>query len=235
MGNQMPEQSDKRESMIMQAEEVYDLIRAQKVIVIVRGVGMDVIVDIANAVYEGGAGLMEITCNTPGFGEMISLLSKETAGRMVIGAGTVISESLCEEALSAGAQYVIAPNVNPEVIKYAVRRDVAVLPGAATATEVLTAARHGAKMVKIFPAGVLGADYVRYLGGPIDDVEFVAVGGIRLDNVCDFMAAGCVGIGIGGEVTQKELVENADWATMSEIVKKYICRVKSGKDGKNES
>lgn len=206
----------------MNADKIYDMVRSEGVIAIVRGVGADVIVDIAEALYAGGIKFLEITCNTPGFGGMIELLCEEMGEKMVIGAGTVLTEELCVEAVGAGAKYVVAPDVNPDVVRFCVRDDIAVFPGAATATEVLKAARLGARMVKIFPAAAIGVDYIRQLRGPIDNVDFLAVGGVRLDNIADFMQAGCVGIGIGGSVIRKEIVEKRDWKTLTAEAKQYV-------------
>ena len=209
----------------MNAAEVYEVIRRHRIICIVRGVKSDAIVDIAQALLAGGIKLMEITCNTPGVYEMITTVSRAMAGKMIIGAGTVISQALCEKALAAGAEYIVAPDVNPEVIKYCVKHDIAVLPGGATATEILTAARCGATMVKIFPAAAIGTDYIKMLGGPIDNVDFVAVGGVKPENVRDFLDAGCIGIGIGGAVVQDKFVKNKDWAAISFAAREYVKEV----------
>ena len=217
---------------MMRADEVYEAIRRHKIIVIVRGVSGDKIVDIANALHAGGIRLMEITCNTAGAAPMIAQLAKEMAAKMIIGAGTVITKDLCDEVVTAGAEYIVAPDVNPAVIEYGLSRGVAVLPGAATATEVLVAARAGARMVKIFPAAALGADYIRQLRGPIDNVDFVAVGGIRLENIGEFMAAGCVAIGIGGGVIRPEFVEGCNWTKISQAARGYKEKVTEATAGK---
>lgn len=209
----------------MNAEQVYRQIRTEKVIVIVRGVRKERIVNIAKAVQAAGCNFLEVTCNTAGAAEMIDLLCKEMPD-MCIGAGTVITKALAEEVCTAGAKYVIAPDTNPEVIDYCVQNDIAVIPGAATATEVLTAARHGAKMIKIFPAACIGVDYIKQLKEPIDNVDFLAVGGVRVSNIKDFVAAGCVGIGIGGSVIKKEALENDDWQSITNEVTKYVNEIR---------
>ncbi|HIJ72092.1 MAG TPA: bifunctional 4-hydroxy-2-oxoglutarate aldolase/2-dehydro-3-deoxy-phosphogluconate aldolase [Planctomycetes bacterium] len=216
----------------MKAHEVYETIRRHKIIVIVRGVGGAKIIDIANALYAGGIRLMEVTCNTPGATQMIQKLAKEMTGKMIIGAGTVITKDLCEQVIKAGAEYIVAPDVNPEVIDYAIAHDVAVLPGAATATEILTAVRAGAQMVKIFPAAALGTDYIRQLRGPIDNVDFVAVGGVRLDNIDEFISAGCVAFGIGGAVISPESVENCRWEQMTQAARSYKEKLAEATAGK---
>jgi len=205
----------------MGSEQIYRQIRQGKIIVIIRGAGLGKILDIAKAVQNGGCKFLEVTCNTDGAAEMIKLLSEQMSD-MVIGAGTVTTQTLAEEVVAAGAKYLIAPDCNPNLIKWCVERDIAIIPGAATATEVLTAVRCGAKMIKMFPAGCIGAEYIKQLRGPIDDVDFLAVGGVRVGNIKEFVAAGCIGIGIGGSVIKKEFVDNGDWSRISKEVAKYV-------------
>lgn len=213
----------------MQADLVYDMVRSEGVIAISRAAPIDLIVDIAEALYAGGIKLLEITCNTDRFAEMIECLVTATAGRMVIGAGTVVTDQLCQRALDAGAEYIVAPDVNPQVISRCVSDNIAVFPGAATATEILTAARLGARIVKVFPAAAIGIDYIRQLRGPIDDVDFIAVGGVRLQNIGDFIEAGCVGIGIGGSVIRDEIVSNRNWDALAAEARLYVDAIKDSR------
>jgi 2-dehydro-3-deoxyphosphogluconate aldolase / (4S)-4-hydroxy-2-oxoglutarate aldolase len=206
----------------MKAEKTYETIRRERIIAILRGVEKDSIINIAEALLAGGIKMLEVTCNTDGVFEMIKSLVDKLGDKMVIGAGTVITTDLCEMALEAGARFIVAPDVNPDVIDYCIKRDIAVLPGAATATEILTAKRHGAKMVKIFPAMALGIDYIKALRGPIDDMDFVAVGGVRPETIDDFFSAGCIAIAVGDSVVRKELVEKRDWASITDLAGKYV-------------
>ena len=212
----------------MSDTDLYDVIQEEKLVAIVRGVDSDVVVKIAEALHAGGVNLMEITCNTPGVVDMIRAVKEPMAGRMHIGAGTVVTRELAEQVLAAGAEYVIAPDVNPEVVTFCVERDVAVIPGAATATEVLTAKRLGARMVKIFPAGALGFDYIKQLRGPINDVPFVAVGGVTIDNVAAFLEAGCAGAGAGSALVKKDLVANGNWPALTELARAWKQKVAPG-------
>jgi 2-dehydro-3-deoxyphosphogluconate aldolase/(4S)-4-hydroxy-2-oxoglutarate aldolase len=206
----------------MKAEQIYEIIRKEKIVVIVRAVEKNLIIDVAQAVLAAGVKILEVTCNTAGVFEMLELLNEKMKNKMAIGAGTVITKDLCKKALDAGAKYIIAPDVNPDVIAYCVKRDIAVLPGAATATEILTAKRCGAKMVKIFPAAALGLDYIKQLRGPIDNVDFVAVGGVRPETIGEFFAAGCVAFGIGDSVARKEFIEKHDWKAITEAARLYV-------------
>jgi len=202
------------------ATQVYHKIREEMIIAIVRGIAPSTVVSIAEALHSGGVHLVEVTCNTPGAVEMIGEVSRAMSDRMIVGAGTVITEDMARRVHQAGAKYVIAPDVNPDVIRYCTNHDIAVIPGAATATEVLTAHRLGVPMVKIFPAAALGVDYIEQLRGPIDNVDFIAVGGITAGNVGDFIRAGCAGAGLGGSLIKKDLVANSDWAGLTELAQK---------------
>jgi 2-dehydro-3-deoxyphosphogluconate aldolase/(4S)-4-hydroxy-2-oxoglutarate aldolase len=206
----------------MNSEQIYKIIRQEKIIVIIRGVEKGRIVNVAEAVLAAGVKMMEVTCNTEGVFEMLELLNSKMVNKMIIGAGTVITVDLCKRAIEAGAKFIIAPDINPDVIDYCVKHDVAILPGAATATEVLTAKRHGAKMVKIFPAAAIGINYIKQLRGPIDDVDFVAVGGVRPEAITDFFAAGCIAIAIGESAVRKEFVEKENWVAITNAVKRYV-------------
>lgn len=206
----------------MKAQKVYELIRKEKIIAIARSVRIDHIVNLAEALLAGGIKMLEVTCNTEGVFEMIKLLREKMAGRMCIGAGTVITTDLCEKAIRAGAEFIIAPDTNTDVIDYCVKKDIAILPGAATATEILTAKRHGAKMVKIFPASALGVNYIKALRAPIDDVDFVAVDGVRPENMAEFFAAGCVAVGVGTSVVRREFIEKGNWGAITDTARLYV-------------
>jgi len=201
----------------MRAAEVYRAVRAERLIAIVRGLPAEQAVPLAEALHAGGIRLLEITANTAGVMDMIRAVKQATAGRMVIGAGTVTTLDLAQQALAAGAEYVIAPDVNPEVIGHCLERDVAVIPGAATPTEILTARRLGLSLVKIFPAQALGVNYIRQLRGPIDDVDFLAVGGVDARNLGEFIQAGCLGAGLGGSLVRKDLIQAKDWAGLTRL------------------
>lgn len=210
----------------MKAESIYEKILQEKIIAILRGVDKGHIIDVAQALFAGGIKMLEVTCNTQGVFEIIKLLIDKMGDEMIIGAGTVITNELCDKAIKAGAQFIIAPDINPDVIDFCIKRNIAILPGAATATEILTAKRHGAKMVKIFPARQIGIDYIKALRGPIDDMDFVAVGGVRPENIKDFFAAGCCAIAVGESVSPKQAIEKGDWNFINETARKYVNVIK---------
>lgn len=193
------------------------MVRQTRIVAIVRKIPPAAVVSVAKALYAGGIRLMEITCNTPDAARMIEEVCRAVGDRMLIGAGTVITPDLAEEVRLAGARYMVAPDVNPEVIEYCTQRDIPIIPGAATATEVLGACRLGARMVKVFPADGLGVDYIRQLRGPLDDVDLVAVGGVTVENAVDFLRAGCVAVGLGGSLVGSEIVAKRDWPELTRL------------------
>ncbi len=211
--------------MTMTADKIYQQTRRHKIILIVRGVTEDMILHIADAAFEAGIKLMEVTCNTKSFRAVIVRLCDHMGDKMIIGAGTVVTKDLCYQAMEAGAKFIVAPDVNPNVVDTCIKMNTAVFPGASTATEILTAKRCGAKMVKIFPAAAIGPTYIKMLKGPIDDVDFIAVGGIRLDNIGEFISSGCVGIGIGGSVISHHVIEQKDYNKLSVTLKKYVTTI----------
>ena len=173
---------------------------------------------------------MEITCNTKNAAAMIEKVSDVMKGKMVIGAGTVISKKACEEVLHAGAEFIIAPNVDPEVINFCVAGDIDVIPGAMTPTEILRASQLGATMIKIFPAGYLGTDYIKQIRGPIDNIDFVAVGGIGLENISAFLSAGYCAAGLGSTLVPRTAVEKTNWDELTGLSEKILKKIRDTKD-----
>jgi len=168
-----------------------------KIVAILRGCIPDRIPDIAAALAEGGVRLMEITLNSPGALGSISQLSRAMGDRMLVGAGTVLTAAEVEAAVDAGARFIISPTLDIETIRRTRQLGSISIPGAFTPTEILTAYRNGADIVKVFPAGSTGASYFKELRGPLPHIPLMPTGGVTLDNIRDFKTAGAVAFGIG--------------------------------------
>lgn len=181
-------------------ESVLDRILQAQVVVIFRGLTPDACVQTATALHEGGVRGFEVTLNSPGALDAIARLRAELPDDTVIGAGTVLSPDEVVAARDAGAQFVISPNVDGEVIACTRAEGLVSIPGAQTATEVLAAHGAGAHIVKIFPIRPLGADYIALLRGPIADVPFMATGGVDAVLAQACLAAGAQTIGVGLQV-----------------------------------
>jgi len=175
-------------------------IEAAKVVAIIRSENSLDVRPVIETLIKSGIKALEITSNTPDYCEHISW-AREQFPEILTGAGTIISEALAEEACRAGAQFLVTPNMDPEVIAVAKKAGIATLMGAMTPTEIATGLKHGADFIKIFPAGSLGIAYFKALLGPFRGTKFIAVGGINAANAAEWLAAGAVGIGVGGSLT----------------------------------
>ncbi len=183
----------------------------EKMIAIARGLSLGEILPLAEALYRGGVSVMEVTFDQarpethPATAAAIKELCIKTAGKMMIGAGTVVSEELVRLAADSGARFIVSPDVNTKVIELTCELGMASLPGAFTPTEILTAHLSGADFVKVFPAAVLGPAYVKAIRGPLNHVRLLAVGGVDESNAASFLQVGCVGVGVGGSLCSREL------------------------------
>lgn len=209
----------------MNAENIKEQIYRQKIVAIVRGVYGGDCVKLAEALYDGGIRLLEVAF-VPGnedaqkkTQEAISYLARTMDGRMSIGAGTVADIGLLNMARDAGASFIIAPNTVPDVIRAAKKNGLVSIPGAMTPSEIFTAYECGADLVKVFPAGNLGAGYIKAVRGPFPHIPLVAVGGVDENNMTDFLKAGAVGLGIGGKLVNKEWVRSGEFDKITALAR----------------
>lgn len=212
----------------MEKSELIKIVREEKLIAIVRGVEPDKCLKVADALYEGGFRLVEITFDPKKpeswveTGAAIAAVKKKYAGRMHVGAGTVVSTQLVDIAADAGAEYIISPDVNIAVIKRTVEKGLISMPGALTPSEIMTAYNSGADFVKVFPAGNLGLGYLKAIMAPIGHVPMLAVGGVNEDNLRDYLEAGCCGAGIGGNLVNKKWVAEGEYDKITELAKRMV-------------
>ena len=201
----------------------------KKIVAIVRGVYGEDCLNLARALYAGGIELLEVTfdqskpqlwertCDT------IRQLVEQLGDKMAFGAGTVTTVEMVELAKRAGAKFIVSPDTNEAVIRATVAAGMISMPGALTPTEVVTAHAFGADFVKLFPAGSMGAGYLKAVTAPLNHIRLLAVGGIHEKNVGEFMAAGAVGVGVGGNLVNKTWIKNGEFdkltATAKELVK----------------
>ena len=186
---------------------VLDALRQHRVMAIARGLADASADEAAEALYAGGVRLIEVTLNTPGALEIITRWRGHFAGRMRVGAGTVLDERLARQAIEAGAEFLVSPNVDEAVIGCGVQSGVEVFSGALTPTEIVRAWRAGASAIKVFPAATFGPKYLQELRGPLAQIPLVAVGGVSADNLHEFLGAGAIGVGLGSSLVNLELIE----------------------------
>lgn len=212
--------------------EIENAVREKRIVAIIRGFAPETCLRLAEAYARGGIGLVEVTFSqkTPetwkDTAAAIAAIRERFAGNVRVGAGTVLTEeqlSMCEQA---GGEYMITPNVNASLIRECVRRGLVAMPGALTPSEAVDAWEAGASFVKIFPAGSLGVGYVKAIRAPLSHIPFLAVGGIGPDNIADFVKAGCVGAGVGGNLTNKEWIAAGEWNKIEETARLLVERSK---------
>ncbi len=183
---------------------------------------LDAVVD---AYQSAGLSTLEITMNSEGAAETIKSLREKWGDKMNIGAGTVLSKKDLEEAVEAGAQFIVTPVVNKTVIKECANRGLPVFPGAMTPTEIYRAWKLGATAVKVFPARGLGPGYIKDVLEPLNTVKLLPTGGVSPENFLDFMKAGASGVGMATALFPKEIIERKDWEGLrgfyAEIAGKY--------------
>ena len=208
--------------------KVIKSVEENKIIVIVRGVDKENLIPLAEAMYEGGIRLLEITYSATGAvsdeetAANIRMLSDHFEDRMFIGAGTVLSTKQVKLTRDAGGKFIISPDTCKEVIELTSQLGLVSIPGALTPTEIQAAHRFGADFVKLFPVTSLGTEYVKAVKAPLSHIKLLAVGGVDENNMTDYLKAGVSGFGIGSNIVDKKLVASGDYGKITELAKEYV-------------
>lgn len=197
-----------------------------KIVAIIRGAKPADVLKIADALYDGGVRILEITMNSSKPLAVIEELADRSGDKMIIGAGTVLDPETAKAAIVAGAKFILSPIVNAETIKMAKTYGVVNIPGAYTATEIVYAYQNGGDIIKVFPA--TSPDYIKNILGPLSHIPLLPTGGVNLDNIKAFKKSGAVGFGIGSSLVdvQKEVTEEYLFQ-LTEKARKFIRAVSS--------
>lgn len=209
-------------------EDVIKKTLEKKIVVIVRGVFGEDCVKLAQALYEGGIELLEVTFDQSKpeafsrTADTIRQLVNALGDKMIFGAGTVTSVGLVHMAKEAGAQFIVSPDTNEQVIRATVEAGMVSMPGAMTPTEIVSAHSYGADFIKVFPIGNLGASYLKAVKAPLNHIRMLAVGGVTEKNIGEYMAAGADGAGVGGQLVNKEWIANGEFDKITALAKEFI-------------
>jgi len=190
-------------------------------IAVIRADSPTQLVDVCKALREGGADIAEITMTTPGALDAIAAASEALGDDCVIGVGSVLDAETARAAILAGADFVFAPTLNVDVIQMAHRYDKPCVPGALTPTEIITAAAHGADMVKVFPANHFGPKYFKDLLAPMPHLKLTPTGGVDLDTAADWLNAGACALGVGSAMVKKDLIRQGDWSALTALARQF--------------
>ncbi len=195
-------------------------------VAIIRSDSSEGLVEAVQALAAGGVKAIEITLNTPGALEGISVLANQSDREFLIGAGTVLDGESARKAIDAGAEFLVSPHVCLEVIETSKRCGKVVCPGALSPTEVLTAWEAGGDIIKVFPvARVGGPSYIKALAGPLPHVRVMPVGGVNLENIAAYMEAGACAVAMGGQLLNPMLIKQGEWEKIAEAGRRCMSAI----------
>jgi 2-dehydro-3-deoxyphosphogluconate aldolase / (4S)-4-hydroxy-2-oxoglutarate aldolase len=217
-------------SMTRTRSQVLAMLRQGGIVPVIRAESPAAALRIAEALLAGGITTLEITMTVPDALAAIRDVRARFADSVLLGAGTVTSRALADGSLDAGAEFLVTPCVVPDVLNVARERDVAVLPGAMTPTEVFGAWSAGGDIIKIFPASnVGGAGYLKALKGPFPQIPLCPTGGVNLQTIGDFIKAGADAVGVGGELVSKAAIDRGDFAQLTELARQYLAALQTAR------
>jgi 2-dehydro-3-deoxyphosphogluconate aldolase/(4S)-4-hydroxy-2-oxoglutarate aldolase len=195
------------------------------IVAVVRSQDSRQLVEVARALADGGVSVVEITMSVPGALDVVRQVRDALGDRVLLGAGTVLDPETARAALLAGAEYLVAPTVNLDVIRLCRRYDKLVMPGAFTPTEILTAWEAGADVVKVFPAEVVGPAFFKALRGPLPQIRLMPTGGVDLNTAADFLKAGACCLGVGGQLVEPRAVAERNFDRIRDLARQYVAVV----------
>ena len=206
-----------------------NLIRETGVIAIMRAQSSAQLIAAADAIWAGGVRAIEVTMTTPGALSVIEEATVRYGEKVIFGAGSVLDAETARAAILAGADFVVAPTLDPATIELCSRYSVPVMPGCYTPTEMITAWQAGADMVKLFPASVGGPALIKAILAPLPQIEIVPVGGVDLDTAAEFIASGAAALGVGSSLVNQKLLDAGDMEELTRRAKAFIEKVKQGR------
>ncbi len=214
----------------MTRSEVVRKIAAIGIVPIVRTSSAEAAVRSVEAVFDGGIACAEITMTVPGAIKALEQVASKFGGKMILGAGTVLDPETARICMLSGAEFFVTPALRLSTLEMAHRYDKAIMPGALTPTEVLTAWEAGADVVKVFPCGnVGGPKYIKALKGPLPHVEMAPTGGVNLDTVGEFLKAGACACGVGSELVDGATIKDGKYEIFTQRAQQYLQAVKNAR------
>ena len=202
-------------------EKIASQIMAEGLVAIVRVPRPELALPLAKALVAGGIRAVELTMSIPNALEAVRTIDRELGDKILLGVGTVIDDDTCRSAIDAGAKYVISPITRPSLVAAAHALDRPVMLGAYTPTEAQAAHEAGSDFVKIFPADTLGPSYIKSLLAPLPHLRIVPTGGVNLDTMEAFLAAGSAALGTGSALLKKEIIAGENWGELERLAKRF--------------
>lgn len=206
----------------MTKDQVLKGILASKAVAVIRMTDAAKIAEVAAALREGGVTALEVTMTVPGAVEIIRTMVRDKEPGVLVGAGTVLDAGTASDVIAAGADFVVSPVMDRDMVQACREAEILVVPGAFTPTEIVAAWRAGADIVKVFPATSLGPQFFRDLRGPLPNIRLMPTGGVTLENAREFLAAGACCVGIGTALLDMKAIEAGDWKGLTSRARRLV-------------
>jgi 2-dehydro-3-deoxyphosphogluconate aldolase/(4S)-4-hydroxy-2-oxoglutarate aldolase len=212
-----------------QREEILNRILDKKAIAVIRMADAAKLIQVVEAILEGGVECVEITMTVPDAIQVIDKVNAAIGDQALIGAGTVTDQITALQTIQAGAQFVVGPIFKPEVVQTVHDRDCVAIPGAFSPGEIVAAWDAGADVVKIFPATVLGPKYIKDIRGPLPHIRLCPTGGVTVDNAGEWIKAGAACVGIGSDLLDKQAIAENRFEVLTERARRMVAGIASAK------
>jgi 2-dehydro-3-deoxyphosphogluconate aldolase/(4S)-4-hydroxy-2-oxoglutarate aldolase len=207
---------------VLKHSEIVKQLKEIGIVPIVRTSDSAAAINASEAVYEGGIACVEITMTVQGAIKALEAVADRYGDKIILGAGTVLDPETARSCMLAGAQFFVTPSLNVRTIEMAKRYSKPIYPGALTPTEILTAWEAGADGVKVFPCSAMGgAKYIKAVKAPFPHIDLVPTGGVNLDTIADFIAAGAAAVGVGGELVDAKTCTEGNYGVITERARKF--------------
>lgn len=213
----------------MHREELLQQVLDAGIVAVVRSTESEQLVETARALAAGGVRVMEVTFTVPDALQVLRDVRAALGQAILLGAGTVLDCETARAAILAGAEFIVAPTLNCDVITLCRRYGKLAMPGAFSPTEILTAHEAGADLVKVFPAEVLGPDYFKALRAPLAQVRLMPTGGVDLHNLAAYLRAGAACVGVGSQLVDPVAIAQRDFSRISELARQYVAAVRAAR------
>lgn len=213
----------------MDKESRIEQLIASGLVAVIRRPEPEHVAGIAEALAEGGVGALEITADTPEVNRLIDKLKAKYGERLLVGAGTVLKAEQAEQAIAAGADFILSPNLNEHIVELTVNAGRIAIPGVMTPTELVRANEAGADLLKLFPGGSLGASYIRELQGPLGHLRMIPTGGVTLANAGSYIAAGAVALGLGSALVDGQAVARGEYGKLTAAARLFAAEVEKAR------
>lgn len=218
-------------SQIMRKDEKAKIIRDTGVIAIMRANSPQSLIQATEAIKQGGVRAIEVTMTTPGALDVIKEAKEKIEGEILFGAGSVLGCETARIAILAGADFIVSPSLDKEMIHLCNRYGIPVISGCFTPSEMIIAWESGATFIKLFPASIVSQKMIKAVLAPFPQLEIIPVGGIHLDNALDYIKNGAVALGVGSSLVNDKLLESGDYEEITDRAEQLISLVKKGRRG----